>query len=129
MAISGLSYVNSSSSDSSSTTYYLEGPHSDVYWIESHPGYSTSCWAPLIIERKEVKEEMRGLFYVAIVDYLNDTVLEDGLYIAKDAETAKIKALSVFADTYDLDDLDVICQRLGDIRKKKEIQEVKIVKE
>lgn len=89
---------------------------------------SGGSWVTLYTERKEVNE-MRGLFYVVVVDYQNDTILEDGLYIAKDAETAKIKALSVFADTYDLDDLDVICQRLGDIRKKKEIQEVKIVKE
>lgn len=127
MAISGLSYVDSSSS----STWRWGFETGDTYpmqWHEQWPQAEVHVHT-LYLEKKEVKEEMRGLFYVAIVDYLNDTVLEDGLYIAKDAETARIKALSVFADTYDLDDLDVVCQRLGDIRKKKEIQEVKVVKE
>jgi len=32
-------------------------------------------------------------------------------------------------DGYDFDDLDIICNRLGDVRKKKEVQRVRVVKE
>lgn len=80
------------------------------------------------IQKQEVKE-MRGLFHVVVVEYKTDKLLEVGLYIAKDKETAKIKALAPFADAYDLDDLDAICNKLGDVRKKKEITKVQVVKD
>ena len=83
----------------------------------------------LHIYQGEGVNEMRGLFHIVIVDYKNDDILKDALYIAKDAETAKIKALAPYANDHDLDDLDVICIRLGEIRKEKEIQEVRILKD
>lgn len=93
------------------------------------PGYWDSPSAKLHIYQEKEVNEMRGLFHIVIVDYKEDDILEDKLYIAKDAETAKIKALSPFANDYDLDDLDIVCIRLGEIRKEKEIQEVRILKD
>ena len=80
------------------------------------------------INEKEEVRDMRGLFQFYVVDPEKGEVVGDGLVIAKNKETAKIKALAPFADKYDLDDLDIICNRLGDVREKKEVQEVKIVK-
>ncbi len=80
------------------------------------------------INEKEEVRDMRGLFQFYVVDPEKGGVVGDGLVIAKNKETAKIKALAPFADKYDLDDLDIICNRLGDVREKKEVQEVKIVK-
>lgn len=92
----------------------------------------TDSWPglPVILFEESKKEEvkdMRGLFHVVVVEYKTDRILEDGLVIAKDKETAKIKSLAPFADAFDLDDLDTICNRLGDVRKKKEVQKVEIV--
>ena len=83
-------------------------------------------WKSEHIQKEEVKD-MRGLFHIVVVEYKTDKILEDGLIIARDREAAKIKALAPFADKYDLDDLDAICNKLGDVRKKKEVQKVEIV--
>ncbi len=83
---------------------------------------------PYDVYIKEEVRDMRGLFQFYVVDPEKGKVVGDGLVIAKNKETAKIKALAPFADKYDLDDLDIICNRLGDVREKKEVQEVKIVK-
>ena len=88
-------------------------------------------WAPFITERKEVKE-MRGLFHIYVVDYEHDQVITEGHIIADDEAKAKMKALHCWNDAvanYDLDDLDIICVKLGSVRRKKEVQEVKILKE
>lgn len=78
--------------------------------------------------KKEVKD-MRSLYHVVVVNYKTDEILEDGLVIAENAEKARIKAAAPFVNGYDLDDLDVICNKLGDVRKKKEVQKVQVVKE
>ncbi len=83
-----------------------------------------------ITSQKEVKE-MRGLFEVYIVDYRKDRVLASDTVIADNAEKAKMKMLTQW-DTvidYNLDDLDIICVRLGDVRKKAEVQKVKVVED
>lgn len=83
-------------------------------------------------KREEVKD-MRGLFRVFVVNPEKGEVIYQDLTVAKDKETAKYKVLRLaaktipLADGYDLDDLDIICNRLGDVRKKKEIQEVRMV--
>lgn len=83
----------------------------------------------LNIEREEVKD-MRGLFHVYAIDYKNDQVIAEAYIIAGDEAKAKMKALhkwnTVIAD-YDLDDLDIICVKLGNVRKKREVQKVEIV--
>ena len=107
---------------------------SATYWgsyqspIEVCPLEEWVCASSSAIYKKEEVREMRGLFQFYVVDPEKGEVVGDGLVIAKNKETAKIKALAPFADKYDLDDLDIICNRLGDVREKKEVQEVKIVK-
>ncbi len=80
-------------------------------------------------EKEEVRET-RGLFDVYVVDPEAGGVVYSGVVIAKDKEMAKLKALQaceILLD--DLDDFDIICNRLGDVRKKKEIAEVRVVKD
>jgi hypothetical protein len=80
------------------------------------------------MQGKEVKD-MRSLYHVVVVNYKTDEILDDGLVIAENAEKARIRAAAPFVNWYDLDDLDVICNKLGDVRKKKEVQKVQVVKE
>jgi len=77
---------------------------------------------------------MRGLYEVFIVDPEAGEIIGIHRIIAKSGASAKIKALSeqdfgpAYADV-DVDDLDVIVVMLGDIRDKKEIQEVRIIQD
>ena len=73
---------------------------------------------------------MRHLYEVFVIDPEEDEILFTDTFIAKSGSSAKIKALSkTDLNDIDFDDLDVIVVQLGDVRDKKEIQEVKILKE
>ena len=74
---------------------------------------------------------MRYLYEVYIGDPEADSLMNHSRVIAKSGSSAKIKALSKasLADDVDVDDLDVIVVQLGEVRDKKQIQEVKILKE
>ena len=91
-------------------------------------------WKSEYIQKEEVKE-MRGLFEVFVVDPKRGEIVYGDIVVAKDTETAMFKVLQEGAkvipltDVYDLDELDFICNRLGDVRKKKEVQRVRVVKE
>lgn len=81
--------------------------------------------------RGEVKQ-MRGLFNVHIVDPDKGKVVASCLLmVAKSGSNAKLKAISEIAATGvldgDIDDYDIIDVRLGDVRAKKEVQEVKVI--
>lgn len=73
---------------------------------------------------------MRGLFDVYIVDPENDSVIwEWEGVVAKDEQSAKLKAVSKATLGGDVDDYDIIVVKLGSVRPKKEVQEVKVVKD
>ena len=85
-------------------------------------------WSPFITERKEVKE-MRGLFHVILVNYKTEDIW-DRFVIADSVEKAKIKALLCCGEDnpdMEVDDLDIICNKLGDVRKRTEITPVRVV--
>lgn len=87
---------------------------------------------PLCIsnEKEEVKD-MRGLFLVYVVDPEEGDIVYQGVVVAENAKKAEFKVLSaamrVSEDKYEVDDLDIICNRLGDIREKRKIQQVRVV--
>jgi len=106
---------------------------SDRYttWYSEPPKEGMVVQHNIKYQLEEVRE-MRGLFHIYVVDYEHDQVVAEGHIIADDEAKAKMKALHQWNDAvanYDLDDLDIICVKLGSVRKKKEIQEVKILKE
>ncbi len=77
----------------------------------------------------EKENNMRGLFIVYLVDYKASQVLHiSEAVVADNVEKAKLKALKEWNGDVDLDDLDIIVLRLGDVRAKKEVQEVRIAK-
>ena len=78
-------------------------------------------------ESSKGRDKMRGLYRVLVVDPENDSIEEDELVIAGSEEKARIKVLMASTLTGDLDDYDVICQKLGSMRGKARPQEVKIV--
>ena len=80
--------------------------------------------------KKGEVREMRGLFEVFVVDPEEGEIVFGDVVVAKDKEMAKLKVLQACeVPLDDLDDFDIICNRLGDVRKKKEIAEVRVVKD
>lgn len=73
---------------------------------------------------------VRYLYRVYIVDPATDQVTEIPPFVAKDEATARLKALQKAGDKIekDVDQLDFVVVALGQVRAKKEIQEVKIAK-
>jgi hypothetical protein len=87
-----------------------------------------------IIEKHTEKKPMRGLFSVHVVDPDKGKVVASRLLlVAKSESNARLKAISEIAATdeftRDVDDYDIIVVRLGDVRAKKEVQEVKVIKD
>lgn len=79
-------------------------------------------------ERKEEKQPMRGLFEVFIVDPETETIIFNGCIVATDEGTARLKAaLSPALDRDKVDDYDFIVRRLGDVRAKRQVREVRVV--
>ena len=78
----------------------------------------------------EVKD-MRGLFSVYVVDPEEGDIVYQGVVVAENAKKAEFKVLSaamrISEDKYEVDDLDIICNRLGDVREKRKIQRVQVV--
>lgn len=84
----------------------------------------------LLEEREKEEKPMRGLYRVYIVDPKTDVVLTTPAFVAKDENSARMKALQRNADklTHDIDHYDVITERVGNVQPKKETQTVRIVK-
>ncbi len=84
--------------------------------------------APL---KNEEVEEMRGLFQVYVVDPEEGELLYQGTAIASSAKNAEFKVLSrvlaIKLGEFELDDLDVIVVRLGDVRAVEKIAKVQVV--
>lgn len=91
---------------------------------------------------EEVKKEqprMRGLFEVFIVDpeatEPDRQIVSYGQFIAKDEGAARLKGWTKAVsgsrglEDKDADDYDIIVRRLGDVRERRRVQEVKVVTE
>jgi hypothetical protein len=92
--------------------------------------YATTTDTYPTAERKEQKTTMRGLFQAYIIDSADDEVIcQSKPFVAKDEENARLKAVQQAELPGDLDDYDIIIERLGDVRAKQKIQEVRVVKE
>jgi len=74
---------------------------------------------------------MRGLFVGYVVDPEMDNVVFSTTlpFVAKDEQSAKFKLVQMAGVLIeeDLDDYDIVVFKLGSVRPKKEIQEVKVV--
>lgn len=83
------------------------------------------------IPKTEEVEEMRGLFAVYVVDPVEGDVVYQGVVVARDAKNAEFKVLSaamrVTENEFEVDDLDVISVRLGNVSAKKGITTVRVV--
>lgn len=74
---------------------------------------------------------MRGLFEVFIVDPNTDTIVLERRVVSTDENKARLKALleSRIILENGVDDYDIIVRRIGDVRAKKEVREVRVVKD
>ena len=74
---------------------------------------------------------MRGLYQVYIVDPEDDKIIAVwGPEVAFTGGNAQMKAIAKCSPFgKDIDDLDFVAVRLGEVREKKEVQTVKVVKE
>ena len=124
-------YTNSTTT-ASSWTY-----HPTVTHIEriGQPIYIGRAFVPSIVQepkKGKVKRMDRGLFLVYIVDPATDEVVhETGAIVAKDEDNAQLKAVRMAGGTLtkDIDDYDIVVVELGDVRDKKTVQEVKVIKD
>ena len=73
--------------------------------------------------------EQRGLWRVIAVNPENEAIVIDAQVVANDEANARVKALKGVAADYDLDDLDFIVVRLGNVRAKRRPQEIRIIKQ
>jgi hypothetical protein len=79
--------------------------------------------APKAKERKP----MRGLFEVFVVDPESGEVAMREVVVADSDDKARLKVLR--KSDVDPDDVDIIVRRIGDVRQKRRVQEVKVVKD
>lgn len=85
---------------------------------------------PYPTQPEEKKEPMRGLFEVFVVDPEDDkqNIVFQGFFTAKDETSARLKAaVAAKLDVAEMDNHDFIVRRLGDVRNKKTVQEVKVI--
>ena len=118
------------------TTTALE----DAHYI-THSGnsggwvvYGAVEWEPkgeLGIKTEPKESNMRGLYLVYIIDPVTDRVVlaDEKPIIAKSEENAKLKAVSLAQLSEDVDEYDIIVHKLGNVSPKKEVQEVKVIKD
>lgn len=79
--------------------------------------------APKVEERKP----MRGLFEVFVVNPESGEIEARDVVVADNDKKAELKVMRAL--DVDPDDVDIIVRRLGDVRQKRHIQEVKVVKD
>ncbi len=72
---------------------------------------------------QQKRGNMRGLFEVFIVDPEAGAVHSTAVVVADDAVAAKVKAIRKnYANDVDIDDLDIIVRRVGDVSPKKKAE-------
>lgn len=100
--------------------YQLADRHK-VYLRQTNPPSRGTDVTEISPSSKE--REMRGLFTVIIVDPETDDIIYEGKHIAADEGAAKMRAATRAGELpKDLDDLDVIALRLGNVRDREELQ-------
>lgn len=124
-------------STTSGTYLNSAGSNGDILVIrDSHNyglglAYETYC-DPAQIKFYEKENNMRGLFIVYIVysDGADDEIWSSGPIVAKNADSAKMKAVKKFnlPEGKELDDFDILVYGLGNVRAKKEVSEVRVIK-
>lgn len=78
-------------------------------------------------EKKEKAPPMRGLFQVLIVDPDKDDIVYETVLVAADAAVAKLKAAVKANLPKDVDEYDFAVVKLGDVRPKQKVKEVKVI--
>lgn len=72
---------------------------------------------------------MRGLFEVFVVDPTSGEIVFEKRLLAADEAKARLKAAVQAKLDRDVDEYDIIVRKLGDVRAKKQVQEVRVVSE
>lgn len=77
---------------------------------------------------QERRNNMRGLYRITVVNPKTEEIGEPLMVIAKDEAGAMVKAALQGAIKGKVEDYDIIVDRLGDVRAKKDVQRVRMVK-
>lgn len=85
------------------------------------------CWNDVVNNPRKDNKMSRGLYSVFVVDAQNEEVVFDSYVVAQSYDGAKLRVLKSADLKKDIEEYDIIVLRLGDVRAKKEVQEVKIV--
>ena len=100
-----------------------------TYFVDTAANETVTTWGTLTISGERRDENMRGLYRIIVVDPKSEEIVGPIFVIAKDESGALLKAdlpqgIRSYSDHYDF-----IVDRLGDVRAKKDVQKVKVVKE
>jgi hypothetical protein len=118
-------YCDNKTSNFDSVVYPARGDGWD-YWLQQSSGayytYVTTC----DLTREE--KNMRKLYEVFVVDPEIEEI-KHCLVIAKSASGAKHKAMRTLGLTKDYDDYDMEADEVMTLRKEKEVQSVRIVRD
>lgn len=81
------------------------------------------------VDKPKERSNMRALYRIIVVNPKTEEVREPIMVIAKDEAAAKMKALLKQCFSGNIDDYDILAECVGDVRAKKDVQKVKVVKE
>ena len=110
--------------------YTLTATDNTAIWYDWNTA-QTSTYPTIWAASSQEETKMRGLFVGYVVDPEMDNVVFSTTlpFVAKDEQSAKFKLVQMAGVLIeeDLDDYDIVVFKLGSVRPKKEIQEVKVV--
>lgn len=142
-----LSNVSTVTTASNTTNWHVAGIQSDL-WSVTFPSYNPmykypDVFAPdlnypqqnikekiIIKEKEEDKKPMKKLFRVYVITLDEEIILDGKLVVSEDVKDAEFSA-EVFTKLKEKKlkpkDVTVICESLGDVKVREEIQQVQIV--
>ena len=80
-----------------------------------------------IYQKKE--ENMRGLYRITVVNPKTEGITEYLPVVARDRGNAILKTNLPETIRQNIDDFDILVEHVGDVRAKKDVQKVRVVKE
>jgi len=101
-------------------------------WYGYVPVESALTWGVLTIsgsQEPEREKNMRSLFRITVVNPKTEKIFPETKVIARDRESALLRADLPGEVRANPDKYDILVEHVGDVRAKKDVQKVKVVKE
>lgn len=103
-----------------------------TYYVDSVSTDTATTWGTLTIsgsQEPERDKNMRSLFRITVVNPKTEKIFPETKVIARDRESALLRADLPGEVRANPDKYDILVEHVGDVRAKKDVQKVKVVKE